>query len=272
MPSVQDQLFTAFDVETTGLYPGKDRIVEIGAVSFRGDAVLSRFQSLVDPGIPMPADAGSVNRITDDMLRGQPDISEVLPRFLSFVGESSLVAHNASFDADFVSAEAAGLGLAPIGRRVFDTRSLAMLAFPGSRSYSLSALCRTLGLSAEGAHRALADAEACRQLFLLCLVRFAEGGIADVDGIAALSGESATLSAGVPVNADTTAALHRAIEAAASVEITYVSGSGERTVRRITPLAFRTQGGIPSVEAFCHLRNEKRTFRISAIERIAPCG
>ncbi len=268
-----DAVFTAFDLETTGLVPGAHRIVEIGAVSFRADGVIGSFQTLVNPQTPMPEEAGRINGITDEMLAGRPLISEALPSFFSFLGDSYPVAHNAAFDAGFICADLARFGLEAPDTPVFDTRIMAKSAFPGLFSYSLGALRRELGLAADGAHRALADAKACHGLFLLCAGKLAESGAADgeagIKKLLKLSGPPLSFVTHKPPEVERIAALSGPLERGEPVEISYLGASGERTTRRITPISFRVVGGAPAVEAFCHLRGANRTFLISSIEWIA---
>jgi DNA polymerase-3 subunit epsilon len=96
-------VFTAFDIETTGLDPQRDRIVELGAVKFDNRGPVSRFSMLINPGIPMPSEAGRVNHITDEMLAGQPPLESVFPDFLRLIRNTVIIAHNASFDCGFVN-------------------------------------------------------------------------------------------------------------------------------------------------------------------------
>ena len=104
------------DLETTGLIPGHDRIVEIGAVAFSpAGGVEEEFSELVDPGIPIPRAASRVNGITDDMVNGRPTVAGVLPSFLAFLGDAVPVAHNAAFDVGFIAADAARPPLSATG-------------------------------------------------------------------------------------------------------------------------------------------------------------
>ena len=166
--------FTAFDIETTGLDPKRDRIAEFGALRFDRRGIIARYTTLVDPGISMPAEAGRVNGITDDMLRGQPLISEALPDFLRFVKDTVIIAHNAPFDCGFVNASLERLydeGSAPFSalpNKTADTLLLARRLFPGKGRYNLQDLAFDLGIQAEAAHRALDDARLCMEVFLRC--------------------------------------------------------------------------------------------------------
>jgi len=259
-------LVAAFDVETTGLIPGVDRIVELGAVLFQGEDILEIFDQLVDPGIPMPRDAQKVHGISDSMLRGMPSIAAALPRFLALVSKGTPVAHNAVFDVGFLSVDIMAAGLEAPDGPVLDTRILARRAFPGRFSYGLSNLVRDLGLEVTGVHRALADAHACRLLYLQCM---REGG---VEKLARSCGEPLDFTAHAPRMARTAAALQQAIAAGEDVEIAYRSARGELTERIIQPLSFSCIGGSVAVVAFCSLRNERRTFLLDSITmmRTAP--
>ena len=156
--------FVAFDFETTGLDGRNDRIVEIGALRFGPDGEGEAFQTLVDPGRPIPWQASKVNGISDAMVRGQPDLDVALPRFLAFAGGAVLVAHNAPFDLGFLKAGLARLGLKVPANPTADTCALARLALPGRRSYSLQNLAGEFRIDPGSAHRALDDARVCARL------------------------------------------------------------------------------------------------------------
>ncbi len=196
-------VFVAFDLETTGLDPKKERIVEIGAVKFDRRGPIGRFSVLINPGIPMPAEASKINGITDAMLAGKPSLDEVLPDFIRFIAGAALVAHNAPFDCSFVDASLAerwekarkakaedpaqgsllaadaGASEAPaekfwtppfgaLPNRVVDTRIYAKEAFPNRWKYNLQDLAKFLGVNALEAHRAEDDARVCMEVFIKC--------------------------------------------------------------------------------------------------------
>ncbi len=180
LPLPQRAVFTAFDLETTGLNREKDKIVEIGAIAFDCLGVIARFNSLVNPGIPMPAAASAINGITDDMLADKPDIATVLQDFLRFIGSSTLVAHNATFDLSFVNSNLAALyehsmleewqpPFPKLPNRIVDTQSLAKERFPNRPNYKLQNLASWLDITAINAHRAEDDARLCMELFRCCL-------------------------------------------------------------------------------------------------------
>ena len=157
-------IFVALDLETTGLDPKLDRIVEIGAVKFDKRGIIARFSTLINPGIPMPPGAEKVNHISDEMLRSKPALDEVLPDFLCFVQNAVLAAHNAPFDFSFLDEKLKKRLPNPI----LDTLVLSRDCFPGLKSYSLQNIAANFNISAFDAHRAEDDARLCMEIFLRC--------------------------------------------------------------------------------------------------------
>lgn len=157
--------FVAFDLETTGTNPQHDMIVEVGAVLFDGCRPLNGFGTLVDPCRPIPLDASAVNGITDDMVRGQPRIGDVLADFADFCGKLPLVAHNAPFDFKFLLEDInTHRAAAPTGI-VLDTLPLARRIFPGLPNYKLWTLVRHFDFPSGKFHRAEEDSSYCGLLF-----------------------------------------------------------------------------------------------------------
>ncbi|MFW5684692.1 MAG: PolC-type DNA polymerase III [Spirochaetota bacterium] len=167
--AVSSVTFTAFDFETTGLYPASDRIVEFGAVTFRNGEIIGRFERLANPGIPISPDAAAVSGISDADVADATPVAEVVPEFVEFLGDSVLMAHNAPFDLGFLRAAVQALGLGDITNAIIDTQLLAMKAFPRRKSYGLQNLAVELGLPPNRAHRALDDAIMCMKLFGTCV-------------------------------------------------------------------------------------------------------
>ena len=165
-------VFVAFDLETTGLDPRMDKIVEIGAVKFDKRGLIAGFSTLINPGIPMPPEASRVNNITDEMLRGKPSLDDVFPDFLHFIRGAILAAHNAAFDCGFINEKLKENRSSPfpsLPNRVIDTLIFSREKFPGFGHYSLQKLAAELGLSAREAHRAEDDARLCMEILCHCL-------------------------------------------------------------------------------------------------------
>jgi DNA polymerase-3 subunit epsilon len=181
-PALLAGRFAVVDVETTGASAVYDRVTEIAVVLVDGQQVVEVFDSLVDPGVPIPAFITRLTGIDDRLLAGQPRWAEVLPAVATRLRGRVLVAHNASFDHAFLKQ-----GFARGGQRLetelLCTMRLARRLAPGLRSYSLKALTEHFGIATEGRHRARADAEATARL-LLELVRLAErAGLRDLPAV-----------------------------------------------------------------------------------------
>ena len=143
------------DLETTGLNPKRDKIIEIGAVLLNEKGERRTFQTLIDPEIPLTTNISELTGITDEMLIGQPIIDEVIDDFLDFMGDAVPVAHNASFDGAFLEPFVGYPKEAWL-----DTITLSKMAFPMLESYSLVNLVEYFGIETPAHHRALADAMA----------------------------------------------------------------------------------------------------------------
>ena len=157
--------FIAFDLETTGIKPQIDAIVEIGAVLFEGNQPQKSYGTLINPGIPIPKEASSVHGITDEMVREKPSVEEVLADFAHFCGSLPLVAHNAPFDFKFLLKEITQhRSLAPSGV-VLDTLPLARRTFPGLPNYRLGTLVTYFKFPSGTFHRAEEDSAYCGRLF-----------------------------------------------------------------------------------------------------------
>ncbi len=160
-----DEEYVAFDLETTGLSSLHDTIIEIGAAIMKGNEVLSTFQTFVDPHRPLQPKIVDLTGINDQMLAGQPDISEALPKFLEYVGNRPLCAHNADFDIGFVTAACEKLGL-PFHPTYVDTLILAQNLMPELGKYKLNIVADALSLPDFNHHRASDDAITCGYLLM----------------------------------------------------------------------------------------------------------
>lgn len=157
--------FIAFDLETTGIQPKTDAIVEIGAVRFSGIEPVDAFSTLVNPGRPIPPGATAVNGITDEMVADQPDVQTVLGDLADFCGDLPLVAHNAPFDFKFLlKAVNEHHARAPKGV-VLDSCALSRIIFPGMINYKLGTLVAHFGFPSGTFHRAEEDSVYCGRLF-----------------------------------------------------------------------------------------------------------
>lgn len=156
----------ALDLETTGLNPEQDAIIEIGAIKFSGEQVLDTFQTFVAPGTTLPYRIQRLTGIKPADLRNAPPVSAVAGRLRGFLGDLPLVGHNIPFDVAFLRR----IGL---GQRnpLVDTYELATMLLPSLDSYTLASVGSALRVPSTTHHRALADADLSRAVFLALLAR-----------------------------------------------------------------------------------------------------
>ena len=178
-----DDEYVVFDIETTGLNKEKCKIIEIGAVKIRNREIVDRYSTFIDPGEKLSDEIVDLTNITDDMLEGQRPIETVLPEFLDFVGDDVLVAHNASFDTGFVRIKAEELGIEYRKNTILDTLELSRTLLKELKKHKLDVVAKHLGVSLEGHHRAVNDAEATAEIFLKLVDMLEENGVKNVDDI-----------------------------------------------------------------------------------------
>lgn len=155
MPSL-----VALDLETTGLDPSTDAIIEIGAVRFNGSRVEAEFNTLVNPNRPIPAFITQLTGINNEMVRNAPPFGAVARQLADFIGDSPVVAHNARFDVGFLQKR----GLLPYND-VIDTYELAAVMMPTASRYNLGSLGQILGILIPNSHRALDDARLAHAVY-----------------------------------------------------------------------------------------------------------
>jgi DNA polymerase-3 subunit epsilon len=160
--------YTVFDTETTGLNPSEgDEIIQIGAARCVNGRLLKQesFEQLVNPGRLIPAATIPIHGITQDMVRGKPVITEVLPTFYNFAQDTVLVAHNAAFDMKFLQLQEKNTGLA-FKHPVLDTLLLSAVVHPNQESHRLEAIAERFNITVLGRHTALGDAMVTAEVWL----------------------------------------------------------------------------------------------------------
>jgi DNA polymerase-3 subunit epsilon len=187
--SLADVTFVVVDLETTGGAPAECGITEIGAVKVRGGEPLGEFQTLVNPGEPIPAFISVLTGITDSMVRDAPRIETALPAFLEFAAGSVLVAHNAGFDISFLKAAAARTGAVWPGFAVLDTLQLArqLVVRDESPNHRLGSLAQVFGATTTPDHRALHDARATVDVLHGLIERVGNLGVRTLEELASYS-------------------------------------------------------------------------------------
>lgn len=156
--------YIALDLETTGLNPSADRILEIGAVKVIGGRVEETYETLVNPGRKIEKRIEELTGITDEMAAGGLDTRTAVTKLVEFCEGLPLLGHNIMFDYSFVKQNAVNLGL-PFEKEGIDTLKIARALFPEMEHRSLQALCSYYRIQPEKAHRAAFDALAAMELY-----------------------------------------------------------------------------------------------------------
>jgi DNA polymerase-3 subunit epsilon len=180
---LRETTFVVVDLETTGGSADSCAITEIGAVKVRGGEVLAEFQTLVNPGQPIPPFIALLTGITEAMVAGSPRLEQALPAFLEFARGSVLVAHNAGFDVSFLRAGAARLGLEWPAPDVVDTVKVArqVVTRDEAPNHKLATLARLFGAATTPTHRALDDARATVDVLHAMLGRLGNLGVTSLE-------------------------------------------------------------------------------------------
>ena len=179
---LSDLTYTVFDTETTGLEPSNgDEIIQVGAARIVNGRLLRQetFDQLVDPEIPLKPEGIPIHGITEDMVRGQPNIDLVLPAFHEFCEDTVLIAHNAAFDMRFLQLKEERTGIR-FTQPVLDTLLLSAVVHPNQESHKLDVILERLGITIGTRHNALEDALATGEVFLKLVKLLEDQGIVTV--------------------------------------------------------------------------------------------
>lgn len=149
--------YVALDVETTGLDPQWDEIIQVGCIRVRDGAIVAQHESLVNPGFEIDEYITKLTGITNEMLASAPSIEQIAPDIQNFIGDDCIVGHNVTFDINFLYDTFEKCGLTPLKNNFLCTRRLAYWVFPGWGSYKLKILVDKLQLPDGQFHNAMAD-------------------------------------------------------------------------------------------------------------------
>jgi DNA polymerase-3 subunit epsilon len=180
--------FVAVDLETTGCQPGRNSVIELGAVRVHAGAVVAVFSELVRPDDPIPPAVEALTGITPAMVADGHEIGDTMARFRCFAGDGVLVAHNYRFDLSFLDHESDRLWGVPVPRPAIDTLSLARRLHPSLRKYNLAFLTEMYGTPTRPDHRAMTDALAAAELLVAMLPELQALGLTTVGQLATFAG------------------------------------------------------------------------------------
>ena len=179
---LDDATYCVLDLETTGISITTEKITEVGIMKVKNGEVIDEFEIFVNPEKPIPQRVVEVTNITDEMVKDAETIDKVFPKILEFVGDSIIVAHNASFDVGFLKHNAKLLGY-EFNNTYIDTLPLAKDLFPDLKKYKLGKIADSLGIEVDVAHRALADVDTTVKVFNVMLKKLKDKGINTVDEV-----------------------------------------------------------------------------------------
>ena len=174
---IDEEEFVVFDIETTGLNSHTNKIIEIGAVKIKAGRIIDRYSQLINPGISIPYHITEITSITNEQVANQPKIDEVIGKFVEFIGDAVLVAHNAPFDMGFIKRDIKEYLNIDLESSVIDTLQMARDLFPDFKKYGLGDLNKALGLALEKHHRAVDDSQATANMFIIFLEKYKEKGV-----------------------------------------------------------------------------------------------
>lgn len=254
--------FCAIDLETTGVNPAFDKIIEIGAVRFRLDGGSICYQTLVNPGVHIPENVIRIHGITDSMVSGSPHLEDVLDEFFSFIDGTVLVIQNPRFDLSFIN-RAFSMSNAPRPElNALDTVKLAKKYFTDLPNHKLPTLASHLGLELVS-HRALDDAIACMAVFCETLKGFGLTGDSSFSDLIRVHGDP--VRPGMTSESSIGTEVWRNICIGEEVTIKYIDSDGVVTRRQILPKEYLTYGKNNYILAHCFLRDSERCFMTSRI-------
>jgi DNA polymerase III epsilon subunit family exonuclease len=173
--------YVAVDLEATGAKMPPNRIIELGAYRISKGRIVDKFLTLVNPVIPIPRFVIALTGITNDMVKEAPVFADVAPKWLDFVGDAVLIAHNAPFDTSFLNHEVSRVYP---GHRMINphlcTVKLSRRVFPGLTNYRLETVANHFSIPIIQRHRAGSDALATAEVFLHLLSQLSEDGVKDL--------------------------------------------------------------------------------------------
>lgn len=265
-----NQIFIAFDTETTGMWAPINRVVEIAAVKFTLNlGVIDTYESLVNPNRPIPEEVIEIHGITDKDVAGAPTAPAVLDEFNRFCGDDSiLIAHNAPFDISFIGNELKRHDITFGDNPIIDTVEISKTFFPNLESYSLLNLARHFGIAQTQDHRALSDSK-----YVYLLFRKSANKFASIDSFDKLSrtmsihrmSDAVTDKVVLPARySDLTFALEKQLR----VEIDYYHPTRGSHIRTVRPKEVHQLGSVYYLIAFCEYAGAERTFRLDRVKEL----
>ena len=257
------------DVETTGASADfGDRVIELGVVRVEGGRVVAEYQQLLDPDRRVGANITAITGITTAMVAGQPHFVDAAPRLTELLAGAAVLGHNVRFDLSFITKEyrRCGIDLPAVlgpGVPVLDTVKIARRRF-GRGGNGLGRLAARLAVPQPTAHRALADAQTTHGVFDRLMAPVGGWSATLFDAIREQGGPMGLLPNNAREN-PLPLELEEALEQRRPVLMVYLDAHQKQTERVIEPIEVRRYNGSLTLVAHCHLRDDRRTFKLDRI-------
>lgn len=165
-------IFVAIDVETTGLSPIKNELIEVSAIRYNGNEKIDTFSTLIKPKERIPYYITNITGITNEMVENSPKVSEVMEKLVEFIGNSPIVAHNANFDYSFIQNYSEN---SFSNNKLIDTVQIGRALYPELPNHKLGTIAHHIGIKEDGFHRAEFDCECCAKIYMKYLENKEEG-------------------------------------------------------------------------------------------------
>lgn len=156
-------IFVAIDVETTGLSPIANELIEVSAIKYDGNKKIDTFSTLIKPKVRIPYYITNITGITNDMVEEAPEVEEVMPELVEFVGDLPIVAHNANFDYKFIQNYSNN---SFTKNKLIDTVPIGRKLYPELPNHKLGTIAKHIGITEDGFHRAEFDCECCAKIYM----------------------------------------------------------------------------------------------------------
>ncbi len=262
----------AFDVETTGLSPLSDKIIELAAVKLSPDKKVETYKSFINPEITIPPKTIEIHNITDAMVKDALSIKEELPSFITFIDKMPLIAHNAQFDMGFLIKCCHGEEMSLGEREVFDSCLMGRASFKKlektPENYKLSTLAEFFNIPLNH-HRALDDSIACLRIFANCLALISAEKRWEFTRGRALIFNTKTINKleNIKLKKECELLVEK-IPTQEHVNITYSGGSMAGKPRPIRPIGIIPLPHGLILYAECLLSNTHKSFHLKKIKKV----
>lgn len=159
----KENIFVAIDVETTGLSPVANELIEVSAIKYKQGKKIDTYTRLIKPKVEIPYHITRITGITNQMVKDAPSVEEVMPELISFVGDAAIVAHNANFDYKFIQSYS---GNSFSKNELIDTVPIGRKLYPELPNHKLGTIAKHIGITEDGFHRAEFDCECCAKIYI----------------------------------------------------------------------------------------------------------